>query len=62
MLVLIICNIFINSGKIARSKPVIRRYSATCIESKYKHKYILRGNIFDERHGNDLYKIYIKIT
>ncbi|XP_011698454.1 PREDICTED: uncharacterized protein LOC105456246 [Wasmannia auropunctata] len=38
-------------GKIARSKPVIRRYSATCVESKYKHKYILQGNIVDERNG-----------
>ncbi|XP_071654087.1 uncharacterized protein [Temnothorax longispinosus] len=38
-------------GRIARSKPVIRRYSATCVESKFKHKYILQGNIVDERNG-----------
>ncbi|XP_072752092.1 uncharacterized protein [Anoplolepis gracilipes] len=37
-------------GRVARSKPVIRRYSATCVESKYKHKYILEGNIVDERN------------
>ncbi|XP_012540845.1 uncharacterized protein LOC105839226 [Monomorium pharaonis] len=38
-------------GRLARSKPIIRRYSATCIESKYKHKYILQGNITDERNA-----------
>ncbi|KAL6266311.1 hypothetical protein P5V15_003168 [Pogonomyrmex californicus] len=38
-------------GRIARSKPVIRRYSATCVESKYKHKYSLQGNIVDERNA-----------
>ncbi|XP_077258483.1 uncharacterized protein LOC143895304 isoform X2 [Temnothorax americanus] len=38
-------------GRIARSKSVIRRYSATCVESKFKHKYILQGNIVDERKG-----------
>jgi len=43
---------FSNSGRIARSKPIIRRYSATCVESKYKHKYILQGNIVDEKNGN----------
>lgn len=37
-------------GKVARSKPVIRRYSATCVESKYKHIYSLKGNIVDERN------------
>ncbi|KYM99448.1 hypothetical protein ALC62_09795 [Cyphomyrmex costatus] len=38
-------------GKIARSKPVIRRYSEKCVESKYKNVYILAGNIIDERNG-----------
>ncbi|CAL1681987.1 unnamed protein product [Lasius platythorax] len=37
-------------GRIAHSKPVIRRYTATCVESKYKHKYNLQGNIVDERN------------
>ncbi|XP_029167957.1 uncharacterized protein LOC114938259 [Nylanderia fulva] len=37
-------------GRIAHSKPIIRRYTATYIESKYKHKYNLQGNIVDERN------------
>ncbi|XP_014483397.1 PREDICTED: uncharacterized protein LOC106748949 isoform X2 [Dinoponera quadriceps] len=37
-------------GKVARSKPVVRRYSTTCVESIFKHKYYLRGNITDERN------------
>ncbi|EZA62559.1 hypothetical protein X777_10189 [Ooceraea biroi] len=37
-------------GKVVRSKPVIRRYTATCVESKFKHKYNLQGNIVDERN------------
>jgi len=49
---------FANSGKVVRSKPVIRRYSAKCVESKYKHVYILTGNIVDERNGNNLYKLH----
>ncbi|XP_067216656.1 uncharacterized protein [Linepithema humile] len=39
-------------GKISHSKPISRRYTATCIESKFKYKYYLEGNIFDET--NDL--------
>ncbi|XP_029678138.1 uncharacterized protein LOC115244558 isoform X1 [Formica exsecta] len=35
-------------GRVAHSKPVIRRYSATCVESKYKNIYSLQGNIVDE--------------
>ncbi|XP_011167632.1 uncharacterized protein LOC105201345 isoform X1 [Solenopsis invicta] len=41
----------LNCGRVARSKPVIRRYSAICVESKYKHKYILQGNIADEKNA-----------
>ncbi|EGI70682.1 hypothetical protein G5I_00473 [Acromyrmex echinatior] len=41
----------LDCGKVVRSKPVIRRYSAKCVESKYKHVYILTGNIVDERNG-----------
>ncbi|XP_072764348.1 uncharacterized protein [Anoplolepis gracilipes] len=37
-------------GRIAHSKPVAKRYTATCVESKYKHKYNLQGNIVDERN------------
>uniref|UniRef100_A0A6V7LHC8 SANTA domain-containing protein n=1 Tax=Bracon brevicornis TaxID=1563983 RepID=A0A6V7LHC8_9HYME len=37
-------------GKIARSKPVIRRLSATSVQSIFKHIYHLDGNIYDERH------------
>ncbi|KAL6428513.1 hypothetical protein ACFW04_007868 [Cataglyphis niger] len=37
-------------GRVAYSKPVIRRYNATCVESKYKYKYNLQGNIVDERN------------
>ncbi|XP_029677496.1 uncharacterized protein LOC115244186 [Formica exsecta] len=37
-------------GRVIYSKPVIRRYTATCVESKYKHKYSLQGNIVDERN------------
>ncbi|XP_011863466.1 PREDICTED: uncharacterized protein LOC105559637 isoform X2 [Vollenhovia emeryi] len=37
-------------GKYAHSKPVVRRHSATCVESKYMNRYILRGNIVDERN------------
>ncbi|XP_050456488.1 uncharacterized protein LOC126854130 isoform X2 [Cataglyphis hispanica] len=37
-------------GRVAYSKPVIRRYNATCVESKYKYKYNLEGNIVDERN------------
>nr|XP_012219744.1 PREDICTED: uncharacterized protein LOC105670672 isoform X1 [Linepithema humile] len=35
-------------GKLVHSKPIVRRYTATCIESKFKHKYNLKGNIVDE--------------
>ncbi|XP_067210238.1 uncharacterized protein [Linepithema humile] len=38
-------------GKIAHSKPISRRYTATCIESKFKYKYHLEGNIVDETNG-----------
>ncbi|KYQ58694.1 hypothetical protein ALC60_02342, partial [Trachymyrmex zeteki] len=41
----------LDCGKVVRSKPVIRRHSTKCIESKYKHIYILTGNIVDERNG-----------
>ncbi|KAL6440179.1 hypothetical protein ACFW04_003048 [Cataglyphis niger] len=34
-------------GRVAHSKPIIRRYSATCVESKYKNIYSLQGNIVD---------------
>ncbi|XP_032686221.1 uncharacterized protein LOC116851174 [Odontomachus brunneus] len=37
-------------GKVARSKPVIRRYSATCVESIFKHQYHLQGSINDEKN------------
>ncbi|XP_025155616.1 uncharacterized protein LOC105186730 isoform X2 [Harpegnathos saltator] len=37
-------------GKVARSKSVIRRYSTTCIESIFKHKYHLQGNLTDDRN------------
>nr|XP_012217186.1 PREDICTED: uncharacterized protein LOC105669020 [Linepithema humile] len=39
-------------GKIAHSKPISRRYTATCIESKFKYKYHPEGTIVDET--NDL--------
>ncbi|KAL0123229.1 hypothetical protein PUN28_007677 [Cardiocondyla obscurior] len=38
-------------GQIVRSKPVIRRISVKCVESKYKSKYTLQGNIVDERNA-----------
>ncbi|KYN10841.1 hypothetical protein ALC57_17041 [Trachymyrmex cornetzi] len=41
----------LDCGRVVRSKPVIRRYSAKCVESKYKHIYILTGNIVDESNG-----------
>ncbi|XP_043269770.1 uncharacterized protein [Venturia canescens] len=37
-------------GKIARSKPVIRRLSATSVQSIFKHTYHLQGNLVDERN------------
>uniref|UniRef100_A0A0C9RCP5 SANTA domain-containing protein n=1 Tax=Fopius arisanus TaxID=64838 RepID=A0A0C9RCP5_9HYME len=36
-------------GKIARSKPVIRRLTSVSVQSVFNHIYHLRGNIFDER-------------
>ncbi|XP_020293404.1 uncharacterized protein LOC109859499 isoform X2 [Pseudomyrmex gracilis] len=39
-------------GSRVYSKPIIRRYNTKCVESKFKYKYHLEGNIVDER--NDL--------
>ncbi|XP_066584668.1 uncharacterized protein [Prorops nasuta] len=39
----------INSGRIARSKPVLRRLSASIVESINKHIYRLEGDIVDKR-------------
>lgn len=38
-------------GRIARSKPVIRRLSPTSVQSVFKHTYHLQGNLIDERNG-----------
>ncbi|KAK0170960.1 hypothetical protein PV328_008736 [Microctonus aethiopoides] len=37
-------------GKVARSKPVIRRISAISVQSIFNHIYNLNGNIYDERN------------
>ncbi|XP_032454341.1 uncharacterized protein LOC100678240 isoform X4 [Nasonia vitripennis] len=37
-------------GKIARSKPVIQRFTSTKVLSIYKHIYVLCGNIVDDRN------------
>lgn len=37
-------------GKVARSKPVIRRISAISVQSIFNHIYKLNGNIYDERN------------
>lgn len=47
---------FFNSGRVVRSKPVVKRITATCVESIFKYRYGLQGNIVDERNGNHLYK------
>lgn len=39
------------SGKIARSKPVIRRITSTKVQSIYKHIYVLDGTVVDDRMG-----------
>lgn len=44
-----------NSGRVVRSKPVIRRFSATHVESIFKHQYHLHGNIADDRNGDHLH-------
>ncbi|XP_023288026.1 uncharacterized protein LOC105694348 [Orussus abietinus] len=40
----------LEGGKVSRSKPVIRRLSASSVQSVYKHIYHLQGNIVDERN------------
>ncbi|XP_015115660.1 uncharacterized protein LOC107040206 [Diachasma alloeum] len=37
-------------GRVARSKPVIRRLSSVSVQSVFNHIYHLHGNIYDERH------------
>ncbi|XP_063975414.1 enolase-phosphatase E1-like [Diachasmimorpha longicaudata] len=40
----------LDCGKVARSKPVIRRLSSVTVQSIFNHIYHLHGNINDERH------------
>ncbi|XP_015437706.1 PREDICTED: uncharacterized protein LOC107192871 [Dufourea novaeangliae] len=40
----------IETGQFARSKPIIRRWTSTMVQSTCKHMYQLEGNIVDDEH------------
>lgn len=41
------------SGQTARSKPILRKLTATSVQSTFLHTYYLEGNIVDNENGKN---------
>ena len=59
-ILIFICYLRHCSGKIAWSKPVVKRLTSTKVESVCKHLYQLQGNLVDDEYGRYL-TIFIHI-